>query len=144
MCCSNFVTCSHLKSEQLCCIKSGGEHEKNLTRALSSNNVLKPTPDTEIPQKDKEKYQEEFEHFQQELDKKKEEFQREHPDVQGQPGKLFELFFSCPGKHLFSRIFRTRDTLADLAKLPLMFLTLFKIFAVMCFLFLKLFWWCLH
>uniref|UniRef100_A0A8C3UUX2 Lectin, mannose binding 1 n=1 Tax=Catharus ustulatus TaxID=91951 RepID=A0A8C3UUX2_CATUS len=61
------------------------EHEKNLTCALSSNNVLKPTPDAEIPQKDKEKYQEEFEHFQQELDKKKEEFQREHPDVQGQP-----------------------------------------------------------
>lgn len=101
------------------CVKSGGEHEKNLTCALSSNNVLKPTPDAEIPQKDKEKYQEQFEHFQQELDKKKEEFQREHPDVQGQPGKLFGLFFSCPGKHLFSR-----DTLADLAKLPVMLLTL--------------------
>lgn len=128
MCCSNFGMCSHLKSEQPCCrvsyVKSGGEHEKNLTRALPSDNVLKPTPDTEIPQKDKEKYQEEFEHFQQELDKKKEEFQREHPDVQGQPGKLFELFFSCPGKYLFSRMFRIRDTLTGLAKLPLMLLTL--------------------
>lgn len=102
--------------------KSGGEHEKNLTRTLPSINVLKPTPDSEIPQKDKEKYQEEFEHFQQELDKKKEEFQREHPDVQGQPGKLFGLFFKCPGKYLFSRIFRIRDILTDLAK---MLLTLF-------------------
>lgn len=67
--------------------RSGREHEK-----ISSphfDNILKPTPDAEIPQKDKEKYQEEFEHFQQELDKKKEEFQKEHPDVQGQPGKLF-------------------------------------------------------
>lgn len=130
MCCSNFIICSHLKSEQPCCrvscVKHGGEHEKNLTHALPSNNVLKPTPDAEIPQKDKEKYQEEFEHFQQELDKKKEEFQREHPDVQGQPGKLFEQFFSCPGKCLFSRMIRTRDTPADLAKLPLMLLTLFK------------------
>lgn len=71
--------------------RSGGEHgkKKNLSLPPPSpfDNVLKPTPDAEIPQKDKEKYQEEFEHFQQELDKKKEEFQKEHPDVQGQPGK---------------------------------------------------------
>ncbi|NXT62170.1 LMAN1 protein, partial [Chaetops frenatus] len=65
-----------------------------LTFQLTEPGKEAPTPDAEIPQKDKEKYQEEFEHFQQELDKKKEEFQREHPDVQGQPGKLFELFFT--------------------------------------------------
>lgn len=59
-----------------------------MKKSLPPFDVLKPTPDAEIPQKDKEKYQEEFEHFQQELDKKKEEFQKEHPDVQGQPGKL--------------------------------------------------------
>ncbi|NXX34872.1 LMAN1 protein, partial [Nicator chloris] len=59
-----------------------------LTFQLTEPGKEAPTPDAEIPQKDKEKYQEEFEHFQQELDKKKEEFQREHPDVQGQPGKL--------------------------------------------------------
>lgn len=75
---------------------------------LTFDNVLKPTPDAEIPQKDKEKYQEEFEHFQQELDKKKEEFQKEHPDVQGQPGKLFEQFLSFQGKCLLSRMFKTR------------------------------------
>lgn len=60
-----------------------------MKKSLPPFDVLKPIPDAEIPQKDKEKYQEEFEHFQQELDKKKEEFQKEHPDVQGQPGKLF-------------------------------------------------------
>lgn len=52
----------------------------------------KPVPDKEISEKEKEKYQEEFEHFQQELDKKKEEFQKDHPDLQGHPGKLW---WSC-------------------------------------------------
>lgn len=84
--------------------RSGGEHEKISPPPPPFDNVLKPTADAEIPQKDKEKYQEEFEHFQQELDKKKEEFQKEHPDVQGQPGKLFELFFSCQGKLAFQDI----------------------------------------
>nr|XP_030114504.1 protein ERGIC-53 isoform X4 [Taeniopygia guttata] len=56
-----------------------------LTFQLTEPGKEAPTPDAEIPQKDKDKYREEFEHFQQELDKKKEEFQREHPDVQGQP-----------------------------------------------------------
>lgn len=86
------------------------ESIKILFSLLSSyfGNVLKPTSDAEIPEKDKEKYQEEFEHFQQELDKKKEEFQKEHPDVQGQPGKLFEQLFSCQGKCLLPGMFRTQ------------------------------------
>ncbi|NWU88217.1 LMAN1 protein, partial [Onychorhynchus coronatus] len=58
-----------------------------LTFQLTEPGKQAPTPDAEIPEKEKEKYQEEFAHFQEELDKKKEEFLKEHPDVQGQPGK---------------------------------------------------------
>lgn len=66
-------------------------HAKCLTSSLpgTSSSLKKPTLEKDISEKEKEKYQEEFEHFQQELDKKKEEFQKDHPDLQGQPGKLW-------------------------------------------------------
>lgn len=96
MCSASCVMSSNLESEQPCwrisyigVVENMGKKKISLSSPSPPpfDNVLKPTPDAEIPQKDKEKYQEEFEHFQQELDKKKEEFQKEHPDVQGQPGK---------------------------------------------------------